>query len=79
MKELKKERVNRLNLMLTEEEYTILEKCAQILYEMANYAEDEEVDTLMCNDTEYNASSWLNEVGYVLEYFSNIETVTITE
>lgn len=76
---MKKERVNRVDLTLTEEECTILEECAQILYEMANHALDEEVTTLTCDGTEYDAPAWLNEVGYVLERFANIETVTITE
>lgn len=79
MKELKKERVNRLDVTFTQEECVVLEKCAEILYEMANYALDEGVDTLMCDDTEYNASLWLNETANMLEHFSTIETVTITE
>lgn len=79
MKELQITSVNRLDVTLDQEECGVLERCAEILHEMANYAFDEGVNTLICGDVEYDASMWLKEVSNALEHFSNIETVTITE
>lgn len=75
---MKKERVNRLDVTFTQEECEVLEKCADILHEMANSTSDEGVTTLTCDFRKFDVRAWLKEVGDVLEYFSTIETVSIT-
>lgn len=73
-----KERINKLDVTLTQEECKVLYKCAEILYELANCAEDEELNALMHNGIKYDAYEWLNNTGSMLEQFAD-KTISITE